>query len=61
MAALIVSAKLTAEEAIGAMRSIVKWFADNPKRNVCRTDRGWAVHRGTIARDILDHTTQTLP
>lgn len=55
MARLIISAKLTIEEAVEAMRGIEKFFRDNPTRKKCRTNT-FSVKRGHVVEEVMKHT-----
>lgn len=55
MASFVVYKKLDQKVAQETYDGIKKWFEDNPKRKVCRTDI-FKVRRGHIAEDILKHS-----
>lgn len=55
MAKIIIHRKFTPKEAIEVMLQAEKWFADNPKRKVCRTDL-FAIRRGYVVRDVFERT-----
>ena len=52
---LIVYKRLKHSEALRNMENIEKWFRNNPKKRVCKTDL-FNVRRGYIVKDILKHT-----
>ena len=55
MARFIVSKKLTIQEAVYAIIGLEKWFKENPKRRVCRTET-FVVKRGMVGTEVLKHT-----
>ncbi len=52
MALIVLWAPFSQADASRIYRQIVKWFKDNPRRRVARTDRG-KIRRGHIEEDIL--------
>jgi len=52
---LIVFKKFKLEEAIENMKLIEKWFRDNPKRKICKTNL-FKIKKGYIVEEILKHT-----
>ncbi len=55
MAGFIVYKKFTLKQAERCIAQLEKWFENNPKRKVCRTDL-FEVRRDHVREEILKHT-----
>ena len=53
--AIIIFKKLSQKNAQKAIIGINKFFEDNPKRRICRTNLFFKVRRGHVAEDVLKH------
>ena len=54
---IIVWKKMKFSEALKNARDIEKWFRDNPKKKICKTDL-FEIRKGYLIEDILEHTKE---
>ena len=55
MSSFLIFKKLTQQEAEETISQLEKWFKENPKRKICRTDL-FKVRKNHVREDVMEHT-----